>query len=138
MSKDDHFNSWLEIAQSDLKVAGTLLKNKHWIYSAFMCQQAIEKLVKGLYLLYLDDEIPKSHNIVSLAKAFEEKLDQPIPQNTLMLFATLSSCYLNNRYPTYKHEIYKKIKEKDAAMIYSQSKETFKWLLTLKPSIKQQ
>ncbi|MDR2198565.1 MAG: HEPN domain-containing protein [Deltaproteobacteria bacterium] len=41
-----------------------------WISVAFMCQQAAERIVKGLYVLYLGDDVPKIHNIGILAGKF--------------------------------------------------------------------
>ena len=104
-----------------------------WLYVAFMCQQAIEKLVKGLYILYLDDNIPRTHNIGSIVGNFEKMLPVEIPLETRSLFVKLSTCYLNNRYPEYKDKLGSQIKEPEAKALYSQTQEVFAWLLTLKP-----
>ena len=40
-----------------------MLKSKRYVYVAFTCEQAIEKLVKALHVLYTGNEAPKSHNI---------------------------------------------------------------------------
>jgi HEPN domain-containing protein len=104
-----------------------------WLYVAFMCQQAVEKLVKGLYVLYLDDNVLKIHSIETLIGYFEVKLPVEIPPETLDFFATLSSCYLNNRYPDYKGKMDAQIKEPEAKALFSQTQEVFAWLLTLKP-----
>ncbi|MDR0498299.1 MAG: HEPN domain-containing protein [Holophagales bacterium] len=63
MSSQEKFEYWLDVAQYDLRVAETMLNGGLWLYVAFMCQQAVEKLAKGLYVLYLDDNIPKTHSI---------------------------------------------------------------------------
>jgi len=59
----------------------------------------IEKLVKGLYTLYTDDNFPRIHNIKSIIERFEDKLPVVIPDEKLDFFDTLSAYYLNNRYP---------------------------------------
>ncbi len=41
-----------------------MLKSKRYVYVAFTCQQAIEKAVKALHVLYTGNEAPKSHNIL--------------------------------------------------------------------------
>jgi len=133
MSSQEKFEYWLEIAQGDLRVAGTMLNNGHWLYVAFMCQQAVEKLVKGLYLLYLDDDVPRVHNIRTIIRQYEKKLSIEIPAETIKLFDRLSTCYLNNRYPEYKDELSSQLDESTAGTLYSQTKEVFAWLLTLKP-----
>jgi HEPN domain-containing protein len=51
-----------------------------------MCQQAIEKLVKGLYILYIDDNFPRIHEIQKLIRAFENKLSVPISEEQYKFF----------------------------------------------------
>jgi HEPN domain-containing protein len=133
MSSEEKFEHWLDVAQYDLRTAEVLLNNGIWIYAVFMCQQAVEKLVKGLYILYLDDNVPKIHSIETIIEFFEDNLPVKVPPETLDFFETLSSCYLNNRYPEYKDKMGVKIKEPEAKALFSQTKEVFAWLLTLKP-----
>ncbi len=133
MSAQEKFEYWLDIAQSDLRVAGVMLNNALWLYMAFMCQQAVEKLVKGLYLLYLDDDVPRTHNIRHLIGRYEQKLPVEVPPETRKLFADLSSYYVNNRYPDFKKALASQFDEAKATELYSQTKEVFAWLLTMKP-----
>ncbi len=133
MSAQEKFDYWLDAAQYDLQSAGVMLTGGRWLYVAFMCQQAVEKLVKGLYLLYLDDNVPRTHNIETLVKRFRDKLSVEVPAETIKLFDRLSVCYLNNRYPEYKDELSSQFDETTAGALYSQTKEVFAWLLTLKP-----
>ena len=49
MDSEKKFNYWLDTAQYDLKTAESMLDAGRWFYVVFMCQQALEKLVKGLY-----------------------------------------------------------------------------------------
>jgi HEPN domain-containing protein len=133
MSSQEKFEYWLDAAQYDLQSAEAMLTTGRWLYVAFMCQQAVEKLVKGLYLLYLDDNIPRTHSIIAITKPFKDKLPVEIPAETIELFDKLTGCYLNNRYPEYKDKMGALIKEPDAKALYSQTNEVFAWLLTLKP-----
>jgi HEPN domain-containing protein len=133
MSAQEKYEYWLDAAQYDLGTAKAMLDGGRWLYVAFMCQQAIEKLVKNLYILYLDDNVPKSHNIRSIIGSYEDKLPMGIPLETRDLFVTLSTCYLNNRYPEYKDKLSAQIREPQAKELFSQTQEVFAWLLTLKP-----
>ena len=63
MDAQEKYEYWLDIAQYDFDTAESMLKSGRWLYVVFMCQQAVEKLVKGLYVLYIDDNVPKTHNI---------------------------------------------------------------------------
>jgi HEPN domain-containing protein len=133
MSSQEKFDYWLDIAQYDLQTAETMLNGGRWLYVAFMCQQAVEKLAKGLYLLYLDDNTPRTHSIEKIFEYFEDKLPIEIPTETRDLFDKLSTCYLNNRYPEFRNKLSAQVKEPEAKALYSQTKEVFAWLLTLKP-----
>jgi HEPN domain-containing protein len=110
-----------------------MLSGGRWFYVVFMCQQAIEKLVKGLYTLYVDDNFPHIHNIKSIIERFEDKLPVAIPDEALDFFDMLSAYYLNNRYPDFISKLSSQIKEKEANKILAETKEVFAWLLTLKP-----
>jgi HEPN domain-containing protein len=74
MNKQEKFDHWLKIANDDHKAADTLYKGGRWLHTAFYCQQAIEKIVKGLYILCNDDNFPYSLEIIKILKLFEDKL----------------------------------------------------------------
>jgi hypothetical protein len=54
-----------------------------------MCQQAIEKLVKGLYVLYVDDHIPHVHAIRQIIRKFEADLPESVSPERYELFDCL-------------------------------------------------
>jgi len=133
MSAQEKFEYWLDIAQYDLRTAGAMLNDRLWLYVAFMCQQAVEKLAKGLYQLYLDDDVPRTHNIEYVIGKYEQKLPVEIPPETHKLLADLTSYYVKNRYPDFKKALSAQFDEAKAKELYSQTKEVFAWLLTMKP-----
>jgi HEPN domain-containing protein len=45
MDSQEKFEYWVDIARYDLDTADAMFKTGRWLYVAFMCQQAIEKLV---------------------------------------------------------------------------------------------
>jgi HEPN domain-containing protein len=127
------FDYWLDIAQYDLDTAETMLNGGRWLYVVFMCQQAVEKLVKGLYVLYIDDNVPKTHNIRVLIERFESLLPEAVTDERYNLFEDLTIHYLNGRYADYKEKLSERLNEQAAADFYKRTKEVFAWLLTLKP-----
>ncbi|MCL2220656.1 MAG: HEPN domain-containing protein [Chitinispirillia bacterium] len=133
MTDDEKYEYWLEAAEYDLGTADTLYVGGRWLYVVFMCQQAIEKLVKALYILYVDDEIPRIHNITKLVKYFEGKLPVGIPHDRYDLFDRLSTFYLNNWYPDAISKIGAQVTESVAGAVLTETKGAFAWLLTLKP-----
>jgi len=42
MTSEEKIEYWVKISDEDLKVAKTLLKNRHYLYTGFMCHQVIE------------------------------------------------------------------------------------------------
>jgi len=132
MSPQEKFSHWLDHAQYDMDSAEVMLQAGRWLYVVFMCQQAIEKLVKGLYGLYLDFEsIPRIHNIRVLFERFQNKIDADVRKDFIDLFDMLTLFYLNNRYPKYASDLADKTKCEDAIKIIEETKESFAWLLTL-------
>ncbi|MDR1038143.1 MAG: HEPN domain-containing protein [Deltaproteobacteria bacterium] len=106
-----------------------------WFYVLFMCQQSIEKLVKGLVGLYLGfNNILFTHNIRVLIELIEDKIHTHFPQETIEFFADLSKYAVNKRYPDYKSSIAQKATRPEALRFLNRSKEAFTWLQTLKPS----
>ena len=55
LTTEEKYQYWLSYAQNDIDSAAVMLQGGRWFYTVFMCQQAIEKLVKGLYTIYVDD-----------------------------------------------------------------------------------
>jgi HEPN domain-containing protein len=133
MDSREKFEYWRDIAQYDLDTAQAMFAAGRWLYVVFMCQQAIEKLCKGLFLLFVDDNVPRIHDINSLVTKFAEKLPDVIDDDKRLLFAKLSAFYLNNRYPEYKEQLSLSLNEEEAKDVLEKSREVFEWLLTLKP-----
>ena len=127
------YEYWIDIAQYDLSVAESMSNSGHWLYVVFMCQQAIEKLVKGLYSYYMADTPPHLHNIKTIATKVEPNLPETISADTMDFFDELTAYYLNNRYPDYVSKLSAQISETEAAEVMTKAKEVFAWLLTLKP-----
>jgi len=133
LTDNEKFSAWLEYAERDLDAAGAMFDTGRWFYVVFMCQQAIEKLVKGLYILYVDENVPRIHNIKTLVERFEDRLNSSIPDNYYSLFKLLSAYYVSNRYPDFISKVGEQVSKDEATGIFIETKEVFTWLLTLKP-----
>ena len=71
MTKEEKYAYWLELAQYDLDTAAAMFSSGRWFYVVFMCQQAIEKLCKGLYTLQANKQISKNEAELLLTKSKE-------------------------------------------------------------------
>jgi HEPN domain-containing protein len=132
MDSQEKFERWLEIAQNDLAAAETMFNSDIWVYVVFWCQQAVEKLVKGLYILYKDDDVPYINNIGEIMSRFEDKLPISVSKEKYDLFDELSAYYIKIIYVDYNVRIDKILNKEISETILTKSKEVFAWLLTLK------
>jgi HEPN domain-containing protein len=132
MNKEEKHQYWLEYAKRDLETAEALFSTGKWFYVVFMCQQAIEKLVKGLYNYYVDDNVPRSHNIQSIYDRTSDKLPEKISDKNYNLLGILTSYYVGNRYPDFISRIGSDVDKTMANNILIDSKELFVWLTALK------
>ena len=133
MTREEKYIYWLELAKYDLESAQAMFATGRWFYVVFMCQQAIEKLCKGLYTLYIDDNVPKIHNIKQIFMCFEDKLSVPVNPDRYNLFDALSAFYLTNRYPDFDLNNKQQTGRAEAESLLEKTREAFTWLLTLKP-----
>jgi len=133
LSTEEKYQYWLSYAQNDIDSAEFMLKSGKWFYTLFMCQQAIEKLAKGLYVIFIDDNTPRLHDINNIIDRYKDKLSEQLTEDKIELFDNLSQFYLRSRYPDYTSALSSITTSEKAHSIYIKSKEAFKWLLTMKP-----
>lgn len=83
MNNREKYEYWLEAAQYDLESARVMMDGGRYMYVAFMSQQAIEKLTKGIYNLYAEKEPPMIHNIWNIFKQLKRdvKLEEYLTTN---------------------------------------------------------
>lgn len=55
---------WVEISEYDLQTAEAMLHTQRYLYVAFMCQQAIEKILKALYIQKKNELPLRTHNLL--------------------------------------------------------------------------
>lgn len=55
--------NWLQSSEYDLSTAATLLKNRRYIYVAFMCHLALEKTLKAVLSEMYKELPPYTHNL---------------------------------------------------------------------------
>jgi len=132
MNKEEKYSYWLDIAEYDIASAEAMLNSGRYAYVAFMCQQGLEKLAKGLYNYYLDDNVPRVHNISFITNKFLEILDVTEDDSRFQLFDKLAAYYLKGRYPSFKEKMSQLINKEQAIKLLNESKEAFTWLKSLK------
>ncbi len=84
---------WFKQSDEDFAVAKILLVQQKYYMVAFLCHQALEKDLKGLYILTTRDDTLKIHSLVQLGKLVE------IPKSLLSHLRDISPQYTISRYP---------------------------------------
>ena len=140
MNSLEKFKYWESKAFYDLETARVMLQTGRYLYVVFMAQQATEKLVKGLYVLYIDREPTRTHNIWLIFKGLME-VDQfryetgkhvfVKAQEYKPFFSDLLFYYIAERYPDYKQQLSSNITETRAREVLNKTEEVFVWLQSL-------
>ena len=115
---------WFEQSDYDFHTAEAMLKTGRYLYVAFMCQQAIEKLIKGIIQEKIDKTPPYSHRLVALL----EMTGMAGSSEYLDLLDRLSGYYINTRYPEYKQKLSERLNKKACSMILKKTEECLQWL----------
>ena len=131
MTNIEKYRKWLEMAEDDLDTATVMFNSRKYMYVSFMCQQAIEKLSKGIYVYTFNKEAPFTHNINIILKDIEKVTNSKEYSKYESLFATLTSFYIIGRYDIYKQKVSKDLDNKSSKEILNKSKEAFIWLKSL-------
>ncbi len=123
MNLQEKIEHWLDIAEYDLETAVAMQNSGRYLYTVFMCQQAVEKLLKALYLQQTGEEAPRTHNLAFLFDALELP-DAPDAD----IYAALNAYYIKGRYPSYKRKLSQMLDKQTAQTLLNRSEKTFQWL----------
>lgn len=117
---------WLDIADKDLVVARDLMKMKHWLYVAFMCQQTLEKTIKAYHTMHQPDDPPFIHNLTRLAE--KSGLYELMSDEQKMFLDVMTPMNIEARYPDYKSRIAASLNEKVCQDIIEQTEQMQSWI----------
>ena len=121
-------NYWLKIATYDLKTAEAMLKSKRYLYVGFMCNQSIEKILKGIYSDKFNQLPPRIHNLARLLKLVE--LGNDIPKDLLEVLNDLNPLNIAARYPDQQLDIIKELDFDYSSKLLENTRRLFRWLKT--------
>ena len=123
---------WLDISQYDLDTAEATFLSARYLHTAFMCQQAVEKMLKAVFLaLSCGEEPPRTHNLLYLLDLLGQ---DPMPEELTRTCSRLTAYYIETRYPDYKEKLSKLVDYDEAQRIFRKTKEVISWLESLLPS----
>ncbi len=119
-------DNWVSLAEYDLATAAAMLQTGRLLYVGFMCQQAVEKILKARYVKYHGTTPPYTHNLLRLIA--ELPLKDDIDSRMLGMIETLNSYYIESRYTEDIESLAKTMTEPKADQILQSTRETFVWL----------
>ena len=117
---DKIIQNWWKQAELDLSNAEKNVEIKAYYVSVFLCQQAVEKALKALWLKERSSkEIPKYHNLLF----FFRKLRLPFKFKSAC--EDLTGAYITTRYPTGLDQDFSR---RDTEELLKKGKEILKWV----------
>lgn len=122
----DIVQNWIALSDYDFESAGIMLKNGRYLYVCFMCQQCIEKMLKGIYVARIQKTPPYTHNLQRLASDLSDYLT--LSELEQRILEVLSYYYMESRYAEQMREVAQMITEEKAQEIYCSTKELFECL----------
>ena len=131
MDEREKYTYWEQTALYDLETAQAMLDARRYLYVAFMCQQAIEKLVKGLYVLFRGEEPPRTHNTsLVYGRIWEDCADHDLAgeAEALAFMDRLLFYYISERYTDYKQKAGESLNQESAKALLGKTVEVFTWL----------
>ncbi len=124
MTQDKAILKWKESATDDLDTAQILFVSKKYVYCLFFCHLALEKMLKSLCILQMNDAPPITHDLLKLALTAKLTLTS-IQENNLREITTFN---IEARYDIYKQRLYKKATEEFTSSYLALTRELFLWI----------
>lgn len=145
MNKAQKYGYWLLLSDYDLGTIDCLIAGERWVYVAYLCQQAVERQLKGMYVYYNNAEAPKTHNLNFLFNKVtgSEKFGQEADTARLMehrvqaedFLIDLMFYYMSDYPFSYKNISARFVGKELALELFEKTKETVKWLRSFQPDV---
>ena len=126
MAKEDAIKRWFELVDEDMSVAEDLFKTKHWLYTAFMCHQVIEKSLKAYWVAKRDDDPPYIHDHKRLAEGCG--LYEKLTEEQRVFLTTIREMNIEARYREYKSRIAATLNETNTKYLLEQTRQMQQWI----------
>lgn len=89
MTGYEKYQHWLTLSDYDIETAKIVLDNNRYSYVPVLCQQSIERILKGMFICHTGKESSKSHNIPFLSNK--------LAQNTVFLATDAGKRYKSEK-----------------------------------------
>ncbi|RJO60698.1 MAG: HEPN domain-containing protein [Dehalococcoidia bacterium] len=125
MTLGERVDEWLCIANEDLEVAEMCLSAGKNLHCAFLCQQAVEKILKAC--IAANDETPLPiHNLPGLAS--DAGLWELLTVEQKLFLRATTTYAIETRYPGRKKSLVEQCTKEEVGKILASTKEMVVWL----------
>lgn len=145
MNRLEKCGYWLMLTDYDLGTIDVLIQGERWVYVAFLCQQAVERQLKAMYVYYTDAEPPKTHNVNFLFSKVTSHETFLAEVDSKRFLERKSACedflmnvmfYFMSDYPfSYKNLADRFVDATLAQELYAKTKDMIAWLRSFLPPI---
>jgi HEPN domain-containing protein len=125
MTQNEKVQYWIDISENDMKAAEIMFNGEQYLYTCFMCQQAIEKIFKGYFVKHKEEQHPHIHNLITLAE--RSNISEMLSEEQNALVEILNPFNIEARYPDYKNKMAKSLTKDITQDILRKTKELQKW-----------
>ena len=101
MTKEENLKFWLNSCFDDLDTAKAMLAARRYNYAMFMCQQALEELLKAVIVIQTNDHPPYLHDLIILSK----KISLKIPKHIYKNLRDINPHYIVARYKPQRFDV---------------------------------
>jgi HEPN domain-containing protein len=122
---DKIVSHWVERAEYDLETARSMLDTGRYLYVGYMCQQAVEKVLKGIIAQQNKENLP-IHNLNRLAQV--AGIENNLNAEQFNFLAELTPYCIEARYGDFRESLSEIINEQRAREVYAETLEIFQWL----------
>ncbi|MCX6640405.1 MAG: HEPN domain-containing protein [bacterium] len=118
---------WVDQGRYDLDTAAAMLDTGRYLYVLFCCQQALEKILKGIIVQRTGTFPPRIHNLLRLT----EMAGLELTSVQLDFLGELSAYYIQSRYPEEIEVLGKSVSHPLAEDNLKKTQEIVSWLLSM-------
>lgn len=118
-------------SQYDYEAAEDMYYAQKWLYVMFLCQQAVEKAVKALYIKTRGILPPHTHNINTLVNNINVKEINDKLKSFNHLFSELTGYYIKGRYQLEINTLLKSLDREKCKEIYFNTGEALECIESL-------
>ena len=129
MTKTEIVDFWLEKSETELETANVMFSTGYYLYTGFMCHQAIEKILKAYFVHIKDERHPHIHSLPSLMK--ETGLDKKASEEQIATITNLNPLYIEARYEDYKKKISALLTKEYCSVLLKETEALHSWIKQL-------